>query len=150
PLAAYRFAAGLGTATLAGVWALARRAWGARAALVAVAVLATAPVAVIDGRIAWAPAALPAMAVVLLWLLAGPAPTGRLDMLGAALGVAVQLHLAMAAWVVAALVLVLGRRPAARAFAAGAIAGLLTGAPALYAALTNAGRDAGIATLPTR
>ncbi len=59
PLAAYRFAAVLGVLALAGTWAFARRAWGARAALVSLAVLATARIAVIDGRVAWAPAALP-------------------------------------------------------------------------------------------
>jgi SAM-dependent methyltransferase len=150
PLAAYRFAAVLGVLALAGTWAFARRAWGARAALVSLAVLATARIAVIDGRVAWAPAALPAMAVLLLWLLAGPVTAGRMAALGAALGVAVQLHLAMVAGALAAVALVLLQRPGRRALAAGTVGALVTGSPALYAALANAGRDAGIATLPSR
>jgi hypothetical protein len=150
PLAAYRFAAALGVTTLVGVWALARRWWGMRAALLALAVIATSGVAIIDARIAWAPAALPAMAVLLLWLLTGASTPGRLAALGAALGVAVQLHLAMAAWVVAAALLVSARRPTGRALGIGVIAALVTGFPAAYAALANAGADAGIATLPGR
>ncbi len=150
PLAAYRFAAGLGVATLVATWLCARRWWGGRAALVALAVLATAPVAVIDGRVAWAPAALPAAAITLLALLAGPATPGRLGLLGAALGLAVQLHLAMAAWIVAAAGVVLARRPRRAAIAAGLAGAIATGFPAAYAALANAGRDAGLATLPGR
>ena len=42
------------------------------------------------------------MAVLLLWLLAGPVTAGRMAALGAALGVAVQLHLAMVAGALAA------------------------------------------------
>jgi hypothetical protein len=150
PLAAYRFAAGLGVATLVGVWALARRWWDPRAALVALAVIATSRVAVIDARIAWAPAALPAMAVLLLGLLAGAPTPGRLAALGAALGVAVQLHLAMAAWVVVAVLLVLARRPTGRAVGVGVLAAVVTGFPAAYAAFANAGADAGLVTLPGR
>lgn len=150
PLAHYRFAAGLGVVTLVGAWMLARRWWGARAALVALAVLATSRIAVIDGRIAWAPAALPAIAILLLGLLAGPVTASRLALLGAALGLAVQLHLTMAAWVVAAVVLVVGRRPTLPALGAGVLAGCVAGGPAMYAALANAGQDAGLATLPAR
>ncbi len=150
PLAGYRFAAGLGVVALLAAWAFARRAWGVRAGLVTLAVFATSRVAVIDGRVMWAPAALPAVAMLLLWLLAGPPTVMRVAALGAVLGVAVQLHLAMAAWVLAAAGVVLLRRAGGRAIAAGIAAGIVSGFPALYAALTNAGRDAGITTLPTR
>ncbi|MCC6767363.1 MAG: hypothetical protein IT293_22160 [Deltaproteobacteria bacterium] len=150
PLAAYRFAAGLGVATLVATWLCARRWWGARPALVALAVLATSRVAIIDGRVAWAPAALPPVALALVALLAGPATPARLALVGATLGLAVQLHLAMAAWVVAAAGLVLARRPTRAALAAGVMGGIATGFPAAYAALANAGRDAGLATLPSR
>ena len=150
PLASYRFAAGLGVATLVAAWFLARRWWGPRAAIVALAVLATLPIAVIDGRVAWAPAALPPAATALLALFAAPATPARLAVLGAMLGVAVQLHLAMTAWVVAAAVLVLARRPSPGALVAGLAGGTATGFPAAYAALANAGHDAGLATLPGR
>lgn len=150
PLASYRFAAGLGVATLVATWFLARRWWGPRAAIVALAVLATLPIAVIDGRVAWAPAALPPAATALLALFAAPATPARLAVLGAMLGVAVQLHLAMTAWVVAAAVLVLARRPSPGALVAGLAGGIATGFPAAYAALANAGHDAGLATLAGR
>lgn len=150
PIAAYVFAALLGVVTLVLLLRFARGAFGARAALVAVAVFATAPGAVIDGRIAWAPAALPVAAMVLVSLLAGRLTAARLAAVGAVLGVAVQLHLSMVAWGVAALVVVLVRRPGWRAIAASAVGFLLTGFPALYAALANAGNDAGVTTLPSR
>ena len=66
PLAVYAFAALLGVAAVCLTWLLARRLAGPRAALAAAALLATSPVAVIDARIAWAPAALPAWSAVLL------------------------------------------------------------------------------------
>ncbi len=68
PLAAYAFAALLGVAAVWLTWLLARRIAGPRAALVAAALLATSPVAVIDSRIAWAPAALPPWSAVVLLL----------------------------------------------------------------------------------
>lgn len=150
PLASYRFAAGLGVVTLVATWLFARRAWGIVPGVVALAVLATSRVAVIDGRVAWAPAALPVAAIGCLWLLVGPVTSGRLAILGAVLGVAVQLHLSMAAWVLAAIVLVLVRRPPVSALAAGVVGGIVTGFPALYAALSNAGGDAGVGSLPRR
>ena len=56
-------------AALALVWRFAGRVFGSTAGLAAVAVFATAPVAVIDGRVAWAPAALPVVAMLLVVLL---------------------------------------------------------------------------------
>jgi len=150
PIAAYAFAAAMGIAALALVWRFAGRVFGSTAGLAAVAVFATAPVAVIDGRVAWAPAALPVVAMVLVVLLSGPTTTGRLAVLGATLGVAVQLHLSMVAWGAAAAVVLLVRRPGWGAVGASALGFLATGFPALYAAFANAGHDAGLATLPTR
>ncbi|MEO6029486.1 MAG: hypothetical protein ABIR79_21695 [Candidatus Binatia bacterium] len=150
PLAAYRFAAGLGVATLVAAWAFARRFWGVAAGLVTLAALATAPVAVIDARVAWAPAALPIVAVGILWLLVGPLTSFRLGLLGALLGLAVQLHLSMVAWGATACVVVLVRRPRVGALAAGVVGCALVGFPALYAAAITAGNDAGLQTLPSR
>ncbi len=150
PIAAYAFAALMGIATLVAVWWFARRAWGAGAGVVALAVFACAPIAVLDGRVAWAPAALPITGMLVLTLLAGPLTTMRLGALGAVLGVAVQLHLSMVAWGVAAFGVLLLRWPGARGVGASALGFLGTGFPALYAVLVNAGRDAGLAALPSR
>ncbi len=150
PLAAYRFAAVLGVVTAIATWWYARRRWDGRAALVALAVFACSRVAVLDGRVAWAPAALPLAAIVLLAMLDAPPTPLRLALLGATLGIAVQLHLAMVAWVAAAMLLVLARGPSLRALGAGIVGLAVTGFPAAYAALANAGRDAGITTLPGR
>jgi hypothetical protein len=140
----------MGIAALALVWRFARRAFGPTAALAAVAVFATTPIAVIDGRVAWAPAALPIVAMLLVVLLAGPLTAGRLAALGAALGVAVQLHLSMVAWGAAAVVVALVRWPGWRAVGASALGFLSTGVPAVYAVFANAGHDAGLTTLPSR
>ena len=158
PLAAYRFAAMLGTVALGLVWWWARRNFGPRAALVSLATAATSPVAVIDGRVAWAPAALPVTAVALLWSLTAlpeggarrPAALARFGALGALLGLAVQLHLAMAAWIAAAAVVVARRRPGRRAVAACAAGFAVVAWPALYAVLANAGHDAGVPSLASR
>ncbi|MEW6273037.1 MAG: hypothetical protein AB1689_27480, partial [Thermodesulfobacteriota bacterium] len=66
PLAAYAFAALLGTGAVLATWWLARTLAGPVAALVAAAWLAASPIAVIDARIAWAPAALPPWTALLL------------------------------------------------------------------------------------
>ena len=66
PLAAYVHAGMLGTLAVLLVWYLTRALAGAAAGLAAAALLATSPVAVIDGRIAWAPAALPFWSALLL------------------------------------------------------------------------------------
>lgn len=150
PIAAYAFAAAMGVAALALVWRFAGRVFGPTGGLTAVAVFATAPVAVIDGRVAWAPAALPVVAMLLVMLLSGPSTTGRLAILGATIGVAVQLHLSMVAWGAAAAVVLLVRWPGWRAVGASALGFFATGFPAVYAAFANAGHDAGLATLPSR
>jgi hypothetical protein len=165
PLAAYWFAALLGLIALVVTWRLARRMWGARPAVVALAIGAAFPIAVINDRVAWAPAALPAAAVLILWLLLGPATdvngsssvrsstglsTARTAALGMVLGLAVQLHLAMIAWVVAAIALLLIDRLPRRRLAAGALGLIATGFPAAAVAITNAGHDAGLTSLATR
>lgn len=66
PLAAYVHAGMLGTLAVVLVWCLTRALAGAPAGIGAAALLATSPVAVIDGRIAWAPAALPFWSALLL------------------------------------------------------------------------------------
>jgi hypothetical protein len=148
PVAAYRFAAVPGVMALAGRGRSSATHGVRGRCTVSLAVLATARIAVIDGQAAWAPPRCrrwPALLAV-----AGPATPGRVAALGAALGIAVQLHPATAAWALAAVALVLVQRPGWRALAAGTVAALVTGSPALYAALANAGSDAGIATLPSR
>ena len=97
PLALYVYAGVLGTLSVVLVWLVARAICGVPAALAAAALLATSPVAVIDARIAWAPAALPVWSALLL--LVGAAflrrPSGAraaLLLFLAALGT--QLHLA--------------------------------------------------------
>jgi hypothetical protein len=133
PLAAYAFAALLGVAAVCLTWLLARRLAGPRAALAAAALLATSPVAVVDARIAWAPAALPAWSGVVLLLATGlvRAPSrvrAALLLFAAALGT--QLHVAAAPLALVAGVLVLAH---ARALGAAGIvlAGLAGALPLL-------------------
>ncbi len=158
PLAAYRFAALLGIVAVGLTWWLARRHFGPLAALVSLAALATCPVAIIDGRVAWAPAALPVVAVLVLWSLTTlpeqgarrPSGATRFLALGALLGLAVQLHLTMVAWVAAATVVVVLRRPGRRALVATGAGFAVIALPAAYAVLANAGHDAGVPSLASR
>jgi hypothetical protein len=150
PMAGYRFAAALGVAALLLVWLLARRLWGARAALLPLAVAAAHPVWIIDGRTAWAPAALPAAGAALLWLTlarAEPPSPRRAAAIGALLGLAVQLHLTMLAWVAALAVVALLERLPVRTLAAAAGAGLAVGFPAVTAFFGGAEHDVGVAGL---
>jgi len=151
PLAGYWFAAGLSIAAMLGVSVLARRLWGTSAGLLTLAFAATHPVWVIDGRVAWAPAALPAVGVLLLWLLLAPG-TGALSarraaFVGALLGLAVQLHLAMVAWVLAVALVLLLERPPLRVVLAGAAGGLVVGFPALAALAIGSAHDGGLGGL---
>ena len=99
PLALYVYAGVLGTLTVVLVWLLTRALYGAPAALAAAALLATSPVAVIDARIAWAPAALPLWSALLLlaaaWFLARPS-SGRAALLLFVAALGTQLHVAAA------------------------------------------------------
>jgi len=99
PLAAYVHAGVLGTLSVVLVWCLTRALAGAAAGLAAAALLATSPVAVLDSRIAWAPAALPFWSALLLlvavWFARAPtAPRAALLLFLAAFGT--QLHVAAA------------------------------------------------------
>jgi hypothetical protein len=138
PIAFYAFAALLGVATTALVARLASGIGGARAGLLAALVFATSPIAVIDGRVAWAPAALPlASAVVLLAarrFLVAPSALRAAGLMIAA-GLAPQLHLAAVPLALVAGVVVLrrARELGARGLVVAAAAALATIAPALYA-----------------
>jgi hypothetical protein len=158
PIAGYVFAACLSTAALVLTWLVARRLWGGAAGVVTAAVAAAHPVWVIDGRICWAPAALPFVAILLVWLLLGNRPDGtsapggaRVVLIGAVLGLAVQLHITMAGWVVGVGLLLLLDRLPLRALGAGALAAAIVGAPALWAMIapTETG-ESGLAALPGR
>ncbi len=151
PLAGYWFAAALSLGAMLGVTAVARRLWGTSAALVTLAFAATHPVWVLDGRVAWAPAALPAVGALLLWLLlaprAGVLSAPRAAAVGALLGLAVQLHLTMVAWVLAVALVALLERPPLRVVLAGGVGGLVVGLPAVVALLMGSEHDGGIGAL---
>ena len=133
PLAAYAFAALLGVAAVCLTWLLARRLAGPRAALASAALLATSPVAVVDSRIAWAPAALPAWSGVVLLLataLVRSPSRLRAALLLFAAASGTQLHVAAAPLALVAGVLVLAH--ARRLGMAGvALAGLAGALPLL-------------------
>lgn len=67
-LAPYVFAALLGVLAVGICWRIGTNLGGHRAGFLAALWLATAPVAVIDARVAWAPAAIPVLVAVFLWL----------------------------------------------------------------------------------
>lgn len=102
PLAGYAFAALLGTAAVAGASTLAWVIAGPTAGLAALLWLGFHPAAVIDSRVAWAPAAVPAACALFLWagrrFLQSPG-RARAGVLGFVSGLATQLHLAAAALV---------------------------------------------------
>lgn len=99
PLGAYLFAAIGGVLAVAASGLFAARVAGPVAGLVAAAWLAVHPMAVIDSRVAWSPAVLPLCSAVILLLarafLLRPTIV-RACALAAAVGFAVQLHLAAA------------------------------------------------------
>ena len=67
-LAPYVFAAVLGILAVALCWQIARMLGGPRAGFLAALWLATAPIAVMNARVAWAPAAIPPLVAIFLWL----------------------------------------------------------------------------------
>ncbi len=169
PLAGYWFAALLSSVAAVLAWWVARRCFGPAAAVCAAAVAAAHPVWVIDGRICWAPAALPCVALIATVVLLGarssavapppaadrprvaPLGTGRAALLGALLGLAIQLHITMIVWAAAAALLVLLDRPPRRTLAAGLAAAAVVGAPALWAMLgPSPATESGLAALPAR
>jgi hypothetical protein len=79
-LAPYVFAAGLGVLAVAICWRLGTNLGGNQAGLLGALWLATAPIAVMNSRVAWAPAAIPALVAGFLWLARRleAKPTGRL------------------------------------------------------------------------
>lgn len=145
-LALYGFAALLGVLSVAGAAALGARIGGARAGLFAAAWLATSPVAVIDSRIAWAPAAVPA-AAALFYLLARKARADSspwwFALLFAVASFATQLHLAAVSLGLVALLLLLRQRPGRLRVAAAVAGGTVPLVPMLLAsavALPSEGR----------
>jgi hypothetical protein len=113
-IVSYAYAGLLGVLAVAGTARLAGRVGGRGAALFAAAWLATSPIAVIDSRIAWAPAALPVVTVLfyLAVLRVQEAPrVGRVAWLFFLAAAATQLHLsALSLFLVAAWVLLRERR----------------------------------------
>ena len=151
PIAGYWFAACLSTTALVVSWYVARRLWGPLAGVTTAAVAAVHPVWVIDGRICWAPAALPCVAALLILTMLGEPSRGRIALVGALLGLAVQLHLTMVGWAAGiGLVLILDRVPP-RTLLPGLVAGAVVAAPAAWAIFTApAATESGIGTLATR
>lgn len=99
PLAPYVHAGVLGAIAVVLTWCLTRAFAGPAAALAAAALLATSPVAVLDARIAWAPAALPFWSALLLLALGwfAGAPSGlRAAVLLFLAALGTQLHVAAA------------------------------------------------------
>ncbi|MFP6662800.1 MAG: hypothetical protein VCC00_01195 [Deltaproteobacteria bacterium] len=150
-IASYAFAGCLGILAVAGTARLAGRLGGAAAALFAAAWLAASPIAVMDARIAWAPAALPAVTAIfyLAVLRVQEAPrASRVAWLFFVAAGATQLHLsAVSLFVVAGWVLLRERRTLGRAGLAAALAGMLVPlvpmALALLAPLPTAAMGAG-------
>lgn len=160
PMAGYWFAAVLSTVAFALAWWVARRLFDPVGALVTAAVAAAHPVWVIDGRICWAPAALPCVVMLSTCVMLGRrardgavAPLGpvRAALLGALLGLGVQLHLTMVGWAAAALLLALVDRPSARTLRWGLGIAAVVAAPAVWAMLAASGAtDSGLTALPSR
>jgi len=138
PLAAYVHSAVLGILAVLLTWCLTRLLAAPSAALAAAALLATSPVAVVDARIAWAPAALPIWSVLVLlaasWFVAAPSTTraAALLFLGA---LGTQLHVAAAPLALLAGVVVLwnARTLGLRGVVVAGVAGLLPLASMLLA-----------------
>ncbi|HZR83309.1 MAG TPA: hypothetical protein VFD92_19600 [Candidatus Binatia bacterium] len=100
PGGAYAFAAVLGVVAVAATGALATATGGVAAGLAAMAWLATSPTAVIDSRIAWAPAAIPAWCAALLLVarsLLARATRAKASLLAALATFGTQLHLSAGA-----------------------------------------------------
>ena len=97
PLVATLFVGLLGTSAVAGVWWLARRAWGPWAALSAATLFAASPFAILYSRSIWSQDLLPPLAV--LWAAAGVVGVSRQKAWAVALhiflaGFAFQVHYA--------------------------------------------------------
>ncbi len=136
PVVTYGFAAALGVAAVGLTGAIARRVGGAAAALGSALLLATSPVAVIDSRVAWAPAAVPplvgAFLLVALAFLAHPS-AWRAAALVALATTGTQLHLSTATLgiVAAGALLARWRQVGSRGVLLAALAGALPLLPML-------------------
>ena len=144
PRIAYAFAAVLGVAAVAATHTLGSWVAGETAGLLAALLLATDPSAVIDSRIAWAPALIPPLAAAVLLLchtvLYRPR-AARAAATAAAATLATQLHLATAPllFVAAGSVLARARALGRRGLAAAALAALVPLAPMAVAWRLDAG-----------
>lgn len=99
PVGAYVFAGLLGVLATGLAFELGRRLGGGRAGIASALVFATMPLAVVDGRIAWAPAAVPALVGLVLILVVSLLEEPRRGVAVATAAVAaftVQLHFAAA------------------------------------------------------
>ncbi len=151
PIAGYWFAACLSTVAFVVTWYVARRLWGPRAGVVTAAVAAVHPVWVIDGRICWAPAALPFVGVLLILVMLGEPSRGRMALVGVLLGLAIQLHLTMVGWAAGIGLLVLLDRVPPRTLLLGIVAGAVVAVPAVWAIFAaSAAMESGLGALPTR
>ena len=138
-LALYGWAAFCGWLAVAGAAAVAGRVGGARAGWIAAAWLATSPVAVIDSRVAWAPAAVPVFAAVfylLAWRLRPSSPRSLFALFFAVASFATQLHLSAASLGLVALLVLLRLRPTRDRVAAALAGGLVPLLPMAWASTT--------------
>lgn len=139
PVGAYVFAGLLGVLATGLAFELGRRLGGGRAGIASALVFATMPLAVVDGRIAWAPAAVPALVGLVLILVVSLLEEPRRGLALATAAVAaftVQLHLAAAPILLVAGLAILacvGRLGLAGVLAA-ATAGVVVLLPTLWAA----------------
>lgn len=128
PVSAYYFAGLLGVVATALTFEVGRRVAGAPAGVASALVFATMPLAVLDGRMAWAPAALPVVCAAMLLAVVVLLERGSLVSalaVAAFAAVAVQLHVAAAPLVLVAAVVILSQ--AARLGGRGVVAAGLTG-----------------------
>jgi hypothetical protein len=150
PRLAYAFAALLGVAAVAGCSVLAARIGGRTAGVLAALLLATDPAAVIDSRVAWAPAVLPPVTAAVLLLchaLLRKPTVARAAATAATATLATQLHLAAAPLVLVATgsALARGRALGARGLVVTALAALIPLVPMAVAWRLDAGSGGAIA-----
>jgi hypothetical protein len=146
PRLAYGFAALLGVAAVAATYVLGRELVGPRTGRLAALLLATSPAAVLDSRIAWAPAAIPPLTALLLLLvhaLLRRVTSPRAMATAATAALATQLHLATAPLLAVAAggLLARSRRLGVRGLAFATLAGLLPLAPMALAWRLDAGAE---------
>ena len=155
PAAAYVFAGLLGVLATALTFEVGRRIAGGAAGLAAALVFATMPLAVIDGRVAWAPAALPALCggflLAIVFLLERASLVAAI-VAAVLAGLMVQLHIAAAPVVLVGVAAVLSQatRLGVRGVFASGLSGALVVLPTLWAAtfsppVTDAATTAGAA-----